>query len=56
MDFITFFDIIHEPHYIISVNFYFYLCYFKKKIPKKIHRVTLCFSIINGISKHGPDS
>ena len=55
MDLIVLFDIIHEPHYIISVNFYFYLSYFQKENSKKIQSDTV-LSILNGISKHGPDS
>ena len=32
IDFIIFFDTIYESHYTISVNFYFYIKYYKKKI------------------------
>ena len=54
MSFTILFDIIHEPHYIISINFYFY-GYFQKENSKKIQNDTV-LSILNGISKHGPDS
>ena len=30
MNLIAFFGIIHEPHYTISTNFYFYLQYFQQ--------------------------
>ena len=32
MDLTTLFGTIHESHYIISANFYFYLQYFQQKI------------------------